>query len=178
MVLTGGAIRSRSIINGKIVLMGLFEDDRTSETEIGPITEAEGFKIGNEVRSRGADIGTIRRIFKVGNKHRALVYWPTKPHTGEKLPNGQQEVYSPDCEQHVDLAKLTKVIPALSGTGTTQNLVWHGYCECKWDETRSTVIEIHPACRLHTERRQQPALCCSICGGPIPCNSNDPQGPL
>lgn len=28
---------------------------------------------------------------------------------------------------------------------------WRGYCECKWDGTRSKVIERHPACRFHSE---------------------------
>lgn len=27
---------------------------------------------------------------------------------------------------------------------------WRGYCECKWDGTRSKVIERHPACRFHS----------------------------
>jgi hypothetical protein len=30
-----------------------------------------------------------------------------------------------------------------------QSPVWRGYCECKWDATRSRVVEAHPACRFH-----------------------------
>jgi hypothetical protein len=90
-----------------------------AEIEDEPIIEAEGFTVGDEVCSHGPGIGKIRRIFKVGDKHRALVYWPTKPHTGEKLSNGHHDVFSPDCEQHVDLAKLAKVIPPPSRLATT-----------------------------------------------------------
>jgi hypothetical protein len=153
------------------------DESQSSQNKVGPITEADGFEVGNEVRSRGPGIGTIRRIFKVGNHYRALIYWPTKPHTGEKLPNGQHEVFSPDCEQNVDLAKLTKVIRPPSRTETAENLLWRGYCECMWDETRSRIIEIHPACCFHAKCDQQSDDRCWICGVPNPCNCNDSERP-
>lgn len=65
------------------------------------IQEAEGFKIRDLVRARGAAVGIIRNIIKVNDKYRARVHWPTIAFVSEGI------TCSSGSEQFVDLADLS-----------------------------------------------------------------------
>ncbi len=64
------------------------------------IREAVGFRVGDAVRYRGAEIGTIQHLIDARGVLRAHIYWPTIPFECE----GQ--VRSADSESFVDLDKL------------------------------------------------------------------------
>lgn len=69
-------------------------------TDWDSIQEAQGFRVGDRVRSRGPELGTIQHLIDARGTLRAHVYWPTIPFECE----GQ--VSSDGSESFVDLDKL------------------------------------------------------------------------
>ena len=63
------------------------------------IREAKGFRVGDQVRGRGPELGTIQHLIDARGTLRAHIYWPTIPFECE----GQ---VSDGSESFVDLDKL------------------------------------------------------------------------
>lgn len=92
--------------------------DRTSETKYArcpkdrsfldwdSIREAEGFKVGDSVRCRGAAVGLIQNLILASpGRMRARVNWPTIPFEVEGV------VLSSSSDQFIDLADLKHAAP-------------------------------------------------------------------
>jgi len=67
------------------------------------LEELDGFKVGDRVRARGEQVGTIKNLLRIdGHRCRAHVYWPTIDFECEGWR-------SAGSENFVDLDKLTRV---------------------------------------------------------------------
>jgi hypothetical protein len=64
------------------------------------IREAQGFRVGDQVRGRGPELGTIQHLIDARGTLRAHVHWPTIPFECEGM------VSSGGSESFVDLDKL------------------------------------------------------------------------
>jgi hypothetical protein len=70
------------------------------------IREAEGFKVGDRVRCRGAAVGVIRNLILASpGRMRARVHWPTVPFECEGY------ISQNGSEQFIDLADLKHAPP-------------------------------------------------------------------
>lgn len=78
-----------------------------ADLDCDSIREADGFKVGDHVRARGQDVGTILHLVQVkGGRIRAHIHWPTIPFECE----GGYSATGRGSENFVDLVKLTKVL--------------------------------------------------------------------
>jgi hypothetical protein len=73
-----------------------------SDLDWDSIREAEGFRVGDPVRTRGQHVGFIRNLIRVQGRYRARVYWPTIPFESEG------HIHPGGSEQFVDLKRLSR----------------------------------------------------------------------